>query len=53
MTSYSMMSAAEYSGRKWHDNFHDAGHFVCQSGVPNFGSGNVGKLTEVKSEGMC
>ena len=32
--------------------FHDVGHFLCQSGMASVGSGDVGKLIEVKPEGI-
>ena len=49
-----MTSVAEYSARTWHGmiDFRDAGHFVCQSGALSVDSGDIGKLTVVRTEGI-
>ena len=31
----------------------DASHFVSQSGAVSFDQGDIGKLTEIESEGVC
>ena len=45
-------SAHNMSGSGMTD-YRDSGGFVGQSGATCFGSDNVGKLNQVKNEGIC
>ena len=53
LTSHSVTSVAEYLPESGLTDFCDAGCFVGQSGAASVVSGDVGKLTVVKTEGIC